>query len=211
METVNFKSVSEAALRALKVKLVDRGNRSAAGCQRDDYQRRLRRATSMRFESVADRWEKDSKSEYEFRRNMMANGWTRETIEEIDRIANAPGQPEPKVGQGRNGLARAQHEGWYSRVDGHGAAPEEERLPHQIPEYVHDRNARRRAETTIATGRLPSLGRGKFSYKRQVERQDRSEGRSRQRKGREALVGGDQPRLGKPVVGSAGRVQGNDG
>ena len=83
----------------------------------------------------------------------MANGWTRETIEEIDRIANAPGQPEPKFGQGRTWLARAQHEGWCERVDGRGTAPESERRPENIPEHVHDRNARRRAETALATGR----------------------------------------------------------
>ncbi len=62
------------------MKWVDRGNRSAAGCQRDDYRRRLRRAKSMGFESDVDRWRIDSKNDYGFRRNMMASGWTRETI-----------------------------------------------------------------------------------------------------------------------------------
>ena len=132
--------------KPVKMKWVDRGTRSAAGCQRDDYRRRFRRAKAFGFASVVDRWENDSKNDYEFRRHMMANVWTRETIEEIDRIASAPGQPEPKAGQGRNWLARAQHEGWRARVDGHGDLPEEPR-PDMIPEYVLDRNARRRAET----------------------------------------------------------------
>ncbi len=48
---------------------------------------------------------------------MLANGWTRETIEEIDRIAKAPGQPEPKAGQGDQlARVRAQHEGVYACV-----------------------------------------------------------------------------------------------
>ncbi len=94
---------------------------------------------------------------------MMSYGWTKERVEEIDRIANAPGQPEPKTGQGRNWL-RAQHGGWYELVDGHGAAPETERRPENIPEYVHDRNAHRRAETALATGRCPEPGREKAGY-----------------------------------------------
>ncbi len=124
---------------------------------------------------------------------MMANGWTRETIKEIDRIANAPRQPEPKAGQGKNWLARTQHEGGYARADGLGAALEDERLPRQIPEYVHDRNARRRVETALATWRLPSLGRGKAGYKGRFESKDRRGG-ARNFRGRTPTTGGEASR-----------------
>ena len=131
----------------------------------DDYRRRYRRARQLGYEGVADRFERDEKNDYQFCRNMLANGWTKETVGEIDRIPIAPGQPAPKSGQGRNWLARAQHEGCYACVDGHGAEPEEPRNLQEVPGYVHDRNARRRAETALALGRNPSPGRGATGYK----------------------------------------------
>ena len=70
----------------------------------------------------------------------------------------------PKAGQGRNYLQRKQSEGYYDRVDGHGAAPQTERRPENIPEYVHDRNGRRRAETALVTGQCPEPGCGKSGY-----------------------------------------------
>ena len=96
---------------------------------------------------------RDDTDNYQFRCNMLANGWTDSTVKEIDDIAEASGQPVPKAGQGRNRYQRSQAEGWYDRVDGHGAgaeAPIEER---NVPQYVHVRNAQRKAATAIVRAR----------------------------------------------------------
>ncbi len=100
----------------------------------------------------------DPKENFKFRCNMLANGWTEETVREIDAIAEAPGQPVPKAGQGRSWHQRRQVEGWYDRVDGHGAETETPIGERNVPEYVHVRNAQRRAEKAIARGQLPDPG-----------------------------------------------------
>ncbi len=139
----------------------------------------------------------------------MATGRAKETIEETDRLAQSPRQPELKAGHGRDWFARAQHEGWYVRVDGHGAAPEEERRPDQIPEYFHDRNARRLAETALATGPFPSPGRGSTGYKGASK--DKTAAKGEAAKGKGEGRPWEETNLEKPVLGSAGRLVGNDG
>ncbi len=101
---------------------------------------------------------------------MWANGWTEETVQEIDKIAEAPGQPVPKAGQGRSWHERAQHEGWYDRIEGHGAEAAVPMDSRNVPEYVHNRNAQRRAETAIAKGQLPEPGRGAADIRQPRER-----------------------------------------
>ena len=70
----------------------------------------------------------------------------------------------PKAGQGRNWFQRNQSEGWFDRVDGHGAETERPIAERNVPQYVHERNAQRRAETALATGRLPEPGKGSSGY-----------------------------------------------
>ena len=118
----------------------------------------------MGFTSVHDRFMNDPKENFKFRCNMLANGWTEETVREIDAIAEAPGQPVPKAGQGRTWHQRTQYEGWYDRVDGHGAETATPIDQRNVPEYVHVRNAQRRAETAIAKGQLPEPGKGRSGY-----------------------------------------------
>ena len=151
-------------LRPTVSKWLDRGNRSVAGNMRDDYRRRWRRAKQLGFTSVHDRFMNDPKENFKFRCNMLANGWTEETVREIDAIAEAPGQPVPKAGQGRTWHQRTQYEGWYDRVDGHGAETETPIDQRNVPEYVHVRNAQRRAETAIAKGQLPEPGKSRSGY-----------------------------------------------
>ena len=107
---------------------------------------------------------RDDTDNYKFRCNMLANGWTDSTVKEIDDIAEAPGQPVPKAGQGRNWYQRSQAEGWYDRVDGHGAEAETPIEERNVPQYVYVRNAQRKAETAIAMGRLPEPGKGCGGY-----------------------------------------------
>jgi hypothetical protein len=71
------------------------------GNLRDDYRRHWRSAKQQGFLSKYDRFMNDPKGNYKFRCNMLANGWTEETVREIDAIAEAHGQPVPKAGQGR--------------------------------------------------------------------------------------------------------------
>ncbi len=72
---------SMRVLKPVNMKWVDRGTRSVAGCQRDDCRRCFARAKTLGFASVVDRWEKDSENDYEFRRTMMGQGWTKESVE----------------------------------------------------------------------------------------------------------------------------------
>jgi hypothetical protein len=113
---------------------------------------------------VLDRFQRDKKDNYKFRINMLAHGWTEETIAEIDAIATAPGEPVPKPGQGRNYLQRKQHEGYYDRVDGHGCETDKPIAERNVPAYIHERNAQRRAETALARGQAPDPGKGSWGY-----------------------------------------------
>jgi hypothetical protein len=131
---------------------------------RDDYRRRYRRATRLGFDSVLDRFQRDKKDNYKFRINMLAHGWTEETIAKIDEIALSEGQPMPKAGQGRNYLQRQQSEGYYDRVDGHGFEADRPIEERNVPAYVHERNAQRRAETALAVKQLPVPGKGSQGY-----------------------------------------------
>jgi hypothetical protein len=164
VSTANSVGAVARALKPTIVKWVDRGGRGSAGNMRDDYKRRFRRATRLGFSSVLDRFQRDDANNFKFRCNMLANGWTEESIKEIDKIATAPGQPVPKAGQGRNWFQRNQSEGWFDRVDGHGAETERPIAERNVPQYVHERNAQRRAETALATGRLPEPGKGSSGY-----------------------------------------------
>jgi hypothetical protein len=152
------------ALRPTISKWVDRGGRSAHGNMRDDYRRRWRRAKKLGYESVLDRFQRDDLNKYKFRINMLSHGWTEATIAEIDAIATAPGQPVPKPGEGRNWFQRKQSEGYYDRIDGHGCETEKPIAERNVPAYVHERNAQRRAETALAAGQLPVPGKGSEGY-----------------------------------------------
>ncbi len=113
---------------------------------------------------MLDRFQHEDKDNHKSRCNMLANGWTEETVKEIGIIAVAPGQPVPKAGQGKSWFQRSQVEGWYDRVDGHGAEAETPVEEHNVPQYVHARNAQRKAETALAAGRLPEPGKGSGGY-----------------------------------------------
>ena len=151
-------------IRPTVEKWVGRGGRSVKGNMRDDYRRRFRRAKELGFKSVLDRFQHDDKDNYKFRINMLANGWTEETIATIDEVATSEGIPVPKAGEGRNRLQREQSEGWYDRVDGHGAEADRPIDERNVPPYVHERNAQRRAETALATNQLPTPGKGSWGY-----------------------------------------------
>jgi hypothetical protein len=152
------------AIRPTVSKWVDRGGRSAKGNMRDDYRRRWRRAKRLGYESVLDRFQRDEKDNFKFRINMLAHGWTEETIAMIDEVATSEGQPMPRAGQGRNYLQRQQSEGYYDRVDGHGCEADKPITERNVPAYVHERNAQRRAETALAAKQLPVPGKGSQGY-----------------------------------------------
>ena len=132
----------------------DRGGRSPEGSQRDDFRKRYRRAKAMGFESVVDRWDNDEKDDFLFRRNMIAEGWSRADVERVDEVAMSEGRPQPKRGDGTGRTAedRRRYEGEYQRVSVAGAQPDTERDAAQIPNYVFQRNARRKAETAYWRG-----------------------------------------------------------
>ena len=132
---------------------------------RDDYRRRYRRAKNLGFKSVLDRFQHDDKDNYKFRINMLAHGWTEETVAMIDEVATSEGIPMPKAGEGRNYLQRQQSEGFYDRVDGHGFAADKPIEERNVPPYVLERNAQRRAETALAAKQLPAPGKGSEGYK----------------------------------------------
>ena len=70
----------------------------------------------------------------------------------------------PKAGEGRNYLQRQQSEGYYDRVDGHGCEADKPIAERNVPAYVHERNAQRRAETALAAKQLPVPGKGSQGY-----------------------------------------------
>jgi hypothetical protein len=111
-----------------------------------------------------DRFQRDEKNNFKFRINMLAHGWTEETIAKIDEVATSEGQPMPKAGEGRNYLQRQQSEGYYDRVDGHGCEADKPIAERNVPAYVHERNAQRRAETALAAKQLPVPGKGSQGY-----------------------------------------------
>ena len=71
----------------------------------------------------------------------------------------------PKAGEGRDYLQRRQSEGYYDRVDGHGFDTDKPIEERNVPPYVHERNAQRRAETALAAKQLPVPGKGSQGYK----------------------------------------------
>ena len=134
----------------------DRGGRSPEGMMRDDFRNRWGRAKALGWSSVLDRWDNDDKDDYLFRRNLMGEGWSREDIKRVDEVACSEGKPVPKRGDGtgRSADERYRYEGEYQRVSVSGALPETERDPAQIPHYVHQRNARRKAESAYWRGEM---------------------------------------------------------
>ena len=131
--------------------------------------------------SVHDRFMNDDKRNFKFRCNILANGWTEETVREIDANVEAPGQPVPEASQGPAWHQRTQYEGWYDRVDGHGTETETPIDQRNVPEYVHVRNAQRRAETATAKGQLPEPGKGRSGYQ---EAKGKGPGKGKGQKGR---------------------------
>ena len=107
--------------------------------------RRRRRAKKFGCDTVVDRWDNDATDDYKFRKNLEKEGWTRDVILEVDRIANSEGKPQPKAGEGRSAAERARHEGLCQLVSQSGAQPEVARDPARIPAYVMQRHARRKA------------------------------------------------------------------
>ena len=85
---------------------------------------------------------------------MLGEGWTRDEVKRIDEIACSEGKPVPKKGDGsgRSADQRARYEGEYQRVSQSGAQPETERDAASIPNYVFQRNARRKAESAYWHG-----------------------------------------------------------
>ena len=114
---------------------------------------------------MADRWDRDDRQNFLFQRQMMSEGWAREDAVKVDEVANSKGESPSRKGEG-TGRSRAQpsqHEGFYDRVSMKGAQPDMERELQNIPHYVHQRNAARRAEAAMAHGQEVS-GLGSEGY-----------------------------------------------
>ena len=88
---------------------------------------------------ITERWDND----LPFRKTQEALHYAREDMEEWDEVAESPGQAPPRKGEGRTRQTREQTEGLYERVSRPGHQPDTAMT--QQPEFVHHRNAVRRA------------------------------------------------------------------
>ncbi len=94
---------------------------------------------------IVDRWHRDEP----LRIAMMALNCDKVDMEEMDGIAEEPGQESPREGEGRACQATEQTEGCYHRVSRSCGLPETGMAPDSRPQHVRDRTAIRRGERTL--------------------------------------------------------------